>query len=85
MATWDGQFKQFSKRDQLSINVSAIMSKVQITSIDESNSHSQWHEWPIISNRNTKFRDTTSGLHFRKLRIIRNAILYGMKYLPPFG
>ncbi len=83
METWKHEFDVFTKRDQLSINVSSIISGVQIGTINAENDLSVWHEWPIESNRKTEMRDTTSGKRLRKLRIIANAFIYGLRYYLP--
>ena len=82
-STWNEQFKTFTKRDQLSINVSSIISGVHIGTISGENDSSEWHEWPVPSNRKTEMRDTTSGRNFRKLRIIANALRYGHRFYRP--
>jgi hypothetical protein len=83
METWKEQFITFTKRDQLSINVSSIISGVSIGTIVGENDSTKWHEWPILTNRKTIMRDTTSGRKFRKLRIISNAIRYGYRFYIP--
>ena len=84
MEIWKQQFNTFTKRDQLSINVSSIISGVSIGTIIGENDSSEWHEWPIHSNRKTMMRDTTSGRNFRKLRIITNALRYGYRFYVPY-
>lgn len=85
METWKQQFDKFTKRDQLSINVSSIISGVKIATIDGENDSSEWHEWPVHTNRNTIMRDKTSGRRFRKLRIIINGLRYGYRFYIPLG
>jgi hypothetical protein len=80
MATWKQQFDTFTKRDQLGINVSSIISGVPIATIDGENNRSDWHEWPVHTNRKVQMRDKTSGRSFRKLRIIINGLRYGYRY-----
>jgi hypothetical protein len=80
METWKQQYDTFSKRDQLGINVSAIMSGVSITTIHGENDRSEWHEWPVHTNRKAQMRDKTSGRSFRKLRVIMNGLRYGYRY-----
>jgi len=83
MVTWKQQFDAFTKRDQLSINVSSVISGVKIATIDGENNLSQWHEWPVHTNRKTQMRDRTSGRRFRKLRIILNGLVYGYRFYIP--
>jgi hypothetical protein len=83
MEIWKQQFDNFTKRDQLSINVSSIISGVSIDTIIGENDSTEWHEWPIHSNRKTTMRDTTSGRNFRKFRIIYNALRYGYRFYVP--
>ena len=83
METWKIQFDTFTKRDQLSINVSAVISGIQIDTILGDNDLSKWHEWPIHTNRQNSMRDKTSGRRFRKLRIIVNALRYGYRFYIP--
>ena len=85
MDTWKKQFDKFTKRDQLSINVSSIISGVKIGTIDGKNDSSEWHEWPVHTNRKTQMRDKTSGRRFRKLRIILNGLRYGYRFYIPIG
>jgi len=85
MEAWKHQFDEFTKRDQLSLNVSSIISGVKIRTIVEKNDSSQWHEWPVLSNRQVNMRDKTSGRRFRKLRIIMNALRYGHRFYNPLG
>lgn len=85
METWRQQFDTFTKRDQLSINVSSTISGVKIGTIDGENDSSEWHEWPVHTNRKTQMRDKTSGRRFRKLRIIINGLRYGYRFYIPFG
>ena len=83
MEIWKHQFDTFTKRDQLSINVSSIISGIQIGTINAENDLSDWHEWPVDSNRKKELRDTTSGKRFRKLRIVINALAYGLRFYLP--
>lgn len=83
METWKHQFDTFTKRDQLSINVSSIISGVEIGTISGENDSSKWHEWPVHTNRKTQMRDQTSGRRFRKLRIIINGLRYGCRFYIP--
>jgi hypothetical protein len=85
MKAWKHQFDAFTKRDQLSLNVSSIISGVKIRTIVAKNDSSEWHEWPILSNRQLNMRDKTSGRRFRKLRIIMNALRYGHRFYNPLG
>jgi hypothetical protein len=85
METWKHQFDAFTKRDQLSLNVSSILSGVKIRTIIEKNDSSKWHEWPVHSNRQANMRDETSGRRFRKLRIIMNGLRYGYRFYSPLG
>jgi hypothetical protein len=80
METWKQQFDTFTKRDQLGINVSSIISGVPIATIDGENDRSEWHEWPVHTNRKAQMRDKTSGRSFRKLRIVINGLRYGYRY-----
>jgi hypothetical protein len=80
MEAWKKQFDTFTKRDQLSINVSSIISGVKIGTIHGENDSSVWHEWPVHTNRKTWMRDKTSGRSFRKLRIIMNGLRFGSKF-----
>ena len=83
METWKQQFDTFARRDQLSINVSSIISGIRITTVDGENDSSKWHEWPIHTNRQNRMRDKTSGRRFRKLRIIYNGLRYGYRFYFP--
>ena len=83
MDTWKQQFDIFTKRDQLSINVSSMISGVKIATIDGENNSSKWHEWPIHTNRQIQMRDKMSGRRFRKLRIIFNGLRYGYRFYIP--
>lgn len=83
METWKEQFDNFTRRDQLSINVSSMISGVSIKSIKGENDASIWHEWPISSNRQLHMRDKTSGKRFRKARIIMNGIRFGYRFYFP--
>lgn len=83
MEAWKQQFDTYTKRDQLSINVSSIISGVKIRTIESENNSSEWHEWPVHTNRQEQMRDKTSGLRFRKLRIIMNGIRYGYRFYIP--
>ncbi len=80
MDTWKQQFDTFTRRDQLSINVSSMISGIKIATIDGENNSSKWHEWPVHTNRQKQMRDKTSGRHFRKFRIILNGLRYGYRY-----
>jgi hypothetical protein len=84
MEIWKQQFNIFAKRDQLSINVSSVISGVQIGTINAENDSSEWHEWPVHSNRKTEMRDTTSTRSFRKLRVIYNILRYGFRFYSPW-
>lgn len=83
MEEWKEQFDLFTRRDQLSINVSSAISGIQIKSIAGSNADSQWHEWPMYSNRIKEMRDSTSVKSFRKIRIILNLLRYGYYFYLP--
>jgi hypothetical protein len=85
MEIWKQQFDMFTKRDQLSLNVSSIISGVKIRTIEDKNDSSKWHQWPIHSNRQANMRDKTSGRRFRKLRIIVNGLRYGYRFYNPLG
>ena len=80
METWTEQFRLHAKRDQLSINASSIISGVAIQRILRQNDSSEWHEWPIISERKLTHRDTTSLVRFRKLKIIGNGLRFGLRF-----
>lgn len=85
MEEWKTQFDTFARRDQLSINVSSIISGVRIRTINARNDISEWHEWPVHSNRKSGMRDEMKGTSFRKFNIILNALRYGTRYyLPSF-
>ena len=84
MGAWKTQFDTFTKRDQLSINVSSIISGVEIATIIGENDSSKWHDWPVHTNRQTQMRDKTSGRRFRKLRIIMNGLRYGYRFYIPY-
>ena len=83
METWKQQFDIFAKRDQLCLNASELISGVKIVTIVGKNDVSKWHAWPISANRQIKMRDKTSGRRFRKLRIILNALIYGIRLYNP--
>jgi len=83
METWKQQFDAFTRRDQLSINVSSIISGVKIRTIHGENDSSEWHDWPVFSNRQLQMRDSTSGMRFRKLRIVINGLRYGYRFYIP--
>jgi hypothetical protein len=83
MDAWKLQFDTFAKRDQLSINVSSVISGVKFKTIDGNNDLSEWHEWPVHTNRNTQMRDKTSGRRFRRFRIVINGLKYGYRYYSP--
>ena len=80
MSNWHELFSQFSKRDQLSINLASKISKVSITEIPEKNSFSTFHKWPVINSRDYSMRDSTSVKRNRKLKIIFNSIFYGLRF-----
>jgi hypothetical protein len=80
METWKQQYDLFAKRDQLSINVSSVISGISVKMIKAENNSSEWHEWPIYSSRNTKMREGVAASPCRKLRIILNGVIYGFKY-----
>jgi len=80
MSKWHELFSNFSKRDQLSINLASKISGVKIMEIPEKNSFSTFHKWPIINNRDYSSRDSTSGKKNRKLRIIFNGLFYGLRF-----
>jgi len=83
METWKQQFDTFTKRDQLSINVSSMISGIKIATIRGENDSSKWHEWPVHTNRQNQMRDKISGRRFRKLRIILNGLRYGYRFYLP--
>jgi len=80
MEVWDEQFRLYSKRDQLSINVSSLISNVSINRVFAQNDVSEWHVWPIITMRNLSGRDTTSLAKFRKMKIILNGLRFGIRF-----
>lgn len=80
METWFNQYQNFSRRDQLSINVSQKISGVELKTIIAHNSDSKWHSWPIHTNRDISSRDSTSNKKFRKIIIIWNAIRFSPRY-----
>ncbi len=84
METWKQQFDAFTKRDQLSINASSMISGIKIATIDGENDSSKWHKWPVHTNRQNLMRDKTSGRRFRKLRIIYNGLRYGYRFYSPY-
>ena len=83
METWMNQFDLFSRRDQLSINVSSFISGIPIKMIDAENDSSEWHTWPIHLNRNLEMRDVYAKSKFRKARVIITALTHGVKYYLP--
>jgi hypothetical protein len=85
METWKEQFDTFTRRDQLSINISSIISGIPIKTIAGENDSSKWHEWPVHNNRKIGVRDKTSGRRYRKLRILLNGLRYGYRFYVPRG
>ena len=83
METWHNQYKTFSRRDQLSINVSQRICGITFGTILGDNTNSGWHTWPIHTNRNIAGRDSTSKKRLRKLHVIWNAIKFGYRYYIP--
>jgi hypothetical protein len=83
MTAWDEQYRAFTRRDQLSINAASLISGVVIRRINGSNASTLWHQWPIHSERKLNLRDTTSDRKLRKMRIIKNAIIYGFRFYLP--
>ena len=81
METWNEQYLTFSKRDQLSINISAHLSGTTINRIELNNAQSEWHAWPVINNRRLEMRDTTSMSSHRRAKIIWNSVIYGPRYI----
>ena len=75
--TWHEEYLKHSKRDQLSINISAYKSGIKINSIVGSNTGSEWHSWPVYSHRNEVSRSSLSGKRWKKLRVAWKAIVYG--------
>jgi hypothetical protein len=80
MEAWKNQFDSFTKRDQLSLNVSSVISGVRFRTIQGDNDSSKWHEWPVHSNRMIEMRGTTSSSRFRKIRVLYNAVRYGFYF-----
>jgi hypothetical protein len=80
MKTWNTQFRLFSCRDQLSINISSIMSKTYINRIFAKNDSSEWHTWPIHSERTTKYQFKEKFTLLRKLLILNRIFLFGHSY-----
>jgi hypothetical protein len=80
METWKKEFDSFTRRDQLSINVSSVISGVRIKTVQGENNSSKWHEWPIHTNRRVEMRGATSTSRFRKCRILINAVRYGIYF-----
>lgn len=80
MEIWSEEYSRYSKRDQLSINVSQFISGVRIKSLVGSNSDSKWHSWPLNLNRNIEMRDPYANSPTRKLKIIKNAMTHGLKF-----
>ena len=83
MKIWKTQFDTFSRRDQLSINVSSVISGVSIRAIDGRNDSSDWHLWPVHTNRITSMREEHKERRFRKSRIIIRAVRYGYRFFIP--
>jgi hypothetical protein len=84
MEVWKNQFDTFARRDQLSINVSSVISGVEIQTIEGQNDFSDWHVWPVHTNRKTSMREENQQDSLRKLRIILNALRYGYRFYFPF-
>jgi len=80
METWDTQYRLFSCRDQLSINISTGMSGTSIKRINAKNDSSEWHTWPIHSKRTTKNQFCEKFTLLRKVLILKRIILYGHHY-----
>lgn len=80
MQTWDMQYRLFSCRDQLSINISTMLSRSDIKRINAKNDSSEWHIWPIHNKRTTKNQFCEKFTLFRKVLILKRIILYGHRY-----
>lgn len=83
MLEWARQYERFSKRDQLSLNASSIVSGVPIHAIEGRNDIAPWHTWPITSNRKNETRSTIGDTKFRKVRIILNGLRFGARFYLP--
>ncbi len=83
MEIWQTQYDLFSRRDQLSINVSSFISGIPIKMIEGENDSSPWHAWPIQLDRKIEMRDVYAKSRFRKARILRTALTQGLRYYLP--
>ena len=83
MLEWKRQYDLFSRRDQLSINVSSIISNVSIRMVKDSNAKTQWHEWPFVTDRKNEMRRKVKWNRFNRAQVICNAIVYGLRYFLP--
>lgn len=48
---WSDHILRFSRRDQLSVNFAMSRSSVAVRGVELDNDRSEWHEWPIHSER----------------------------------
>lgn len=53
---WANHVLRYSRRDQLSFNVALLLSKCQINTIQIDNHSSEFHSWPIESDRKVQLR-----------------------------
>lgn len=77
METWYGQILRYSRRDQLSLVYSELMTGIKINKIVINNNESQYHQWPIQSKRDFSTRSWSPSLSgamplFEKIKNIKN-------------
>jgi hypothetical protein len=56
MSKWWEDVREFSRRDQLSINASIVQTRAEIHSFELANNKSWFHKWPVAKNRRNDLR-----------------------------
>jgi hypothetical protein len=54
--TWWSHIQRYSRRDQLSLLVALRISGIKLNRLDLDNYNSEFHQWPVISNRKNEAR-----------------------------
>lgn len=82
MEEWYGQILRYSRRDQLSLVYSEIMSGAKINKIELDNFESDFHQWPVSSKREVSKRSWSPSLSgampilekIKSIKVIENEV-----------
>lgn len=71
---WCHQVLRYSRRDQLSIRQAQKLSGIKINEVEIDNYNSEWHQWPILNNRQEKMRFVDNKIVELEIKLLQDLL-----------